>query len=73
MIDSEKHVSISINNEKMVEEGGQQEEKLPQDGQQEKKLTHWDMPDDVLRSSFPEEVRKMLKDIPMEVLRKLCD
>ena len=57
----------------MIDEGGQQEEKLPQDGQQEEKLTHRIMPDDVLLSSFPEEVRKNIKDIPIEQLRGLAD
>ena len=57
----------------MVEEGGQQEEKLSQDGQQEKKLTHWDMPDDVLLSSLPEEVRENIKDMPMKELRAAGD
>ena len=47
----------------MVEEGGQQEEKL----------THWDMPDDVLLSYFPEEVREEVKDMPMEEIREDAD
>ena len=58
---------------KIIEEGGTKSIESGEEESSNEELTHWIVPDHLLLSYFPEEVREEVEDFSMEELRECCN